>query len=285
MQKKHFFFLDLHTEMWYTKLIIWKGAFDMSKLSSKKSIFSNPIIRKMKKMDGVYEGDCATYKGIFLKSLYFLLMVIVGAALAFTLANSFLASSTLLFGIYGISVVLMLVCGIVAGFSPKTTPITGTLSALAMGYATAFTGVLIPEYSSIYYLAIVLTLAIVLAMMFVYFSGIVKVTSNFRKVLYTVLLASIIGSLLLIVCFFIPATRIATVLFLTNPLLAILFSVVDIILASLFLLVDFNDIERTVEARLPQSYEWYASFSLVITIVWLYLEILDLLLTLKDLLD
>ena len=112
-----------------------------------------------------------------------------------------------------------------------------------------------------------------------------KVTSNFRKVLYTVLLASIIGSLLLMVCFFIPATRIATVLFLTNPLLAILFSVVDIILASLFLLVDFNDIERTVEARLPQSYEWYASFSLVITIVWLYLEILDLLLTLKDLLD
>ncbi len=257
----------------------------MSKLSSKKSIFSNPIIRKMKKMEGVYEGDCATYKGIFLKSLYFLLMVIVGAALAFTLANSFLASSTLLFGIYGISVVFMLVCGIVAGFSPKTTPITGTLSALAMGYATAFTGVLIPEYSSIYYLAIVLTLAIVLAMMFVYFSGIVKVTSNFRKVLYTVLLASIIGSLLLMVCFFIPATRIATVLFLTNPLLAILFSVVDIILASLFLLVDFNDIERTVEARLPQSYEWYASFSLVITIVWLYLEILDLLLTLKDLLD
>ncbi|MBO5048178.1 MAG: Bax inhibitor-1/YccA family protein [Clostridia bacterium] len=257
----------------------------MSKLSSKKSIFSNPIIRKMKKMDGVYEGDCATYKGIFLKSLYFLLMVIVGAALAFTLANSFLTSSTLLFVLYGISLVLMLVCGIVAGISPKTTPVTGTLSSLAMGYATAFTGVLIPEYSSIYYLAIVLTLAIVLAMMFVYFSGIVKVTNNFRKVLYTALLASIIGSLILVVCFFIPATRIATVLFLTNPVIAILVSVIEIILASLFLLVDFNDIERTVEARLPQSFEWLASFSLIITIVWLYLEILDLLLKIKDMVD
>ena len=285
MQKKHFFFLDLHTEMWYTKLIIWKGAFDMSKLSSKKSIFSNPIIRKMKKMDGVYEGDCATYKGIFLKSLYFLLMVIVGAALAFTLANSFLTSSTLLFVLYGVSLVLMLVCGIVAGISPKTTPVTGTLSSLAMGYATAFTGVLIPEYSSIYYLAIVLTLAIVLAMMFVYFSGIVKVTDNFRKVLYTALLASIIGSLILVVCFFIPATRIATVLFLTNPVIAILVSVIEIILASLFLLVDFNDFERTVEARLPQSFEWLASFSLIITIVWLYLEIIDLLLKIKDMVD
>jgi uncharacterized YccA/Bax inhibitor family protein len=142
-----------------------------------------------------------------------------------------------------------------------------------------------PEYSSIYYLAMVLTLAIVLAMMFVYFSGIVKVTDNFRKVLYTVLLASIIGSLLLVVCSFIPATRIATMLFLTNPVVAILISAVDIILASLFLLIDFNDIERTVEARLPKAYEWVASFSLVITVVWLYLEILDLLLKIKDMVD
>jgi uncharacterized YccA/Bax inhibitor family protein len=239
----------------------------------------------MKKMEGVYEGDCATYKGIFLKSLYFFAMVIVGVVLAFALANSFLTSSTVLFAAYGISIVLMLVCGIVAGIAPKTTPVTGTLSALAMGYAVSFTGVLMPEYSNIYYLAMVLTLAIVLAMMFVYFSGIVKVTDNFRKVLYTVLLASIIGSLLLVVCSFIPATRIATMLFLTNPVVAILISAVDIILASLFLLIDFNDIERTVEARLPKAYEWVASFSLVITVVWLYLEILDLLLKIKDMVD
>ncbi len=257
----------------------------MSKLSSKKSIFSNPLIRKMQKMEGVYEGDCATYKGIFGKSLYFLLMVIVGSALAFVLANSWLTSSTVLLAVYGISLVLMFVCGIVSGIAPKTTPVMGTLGSIAMGYLVGFTGVLIPEYSSIYYLAVVLTLAIVLAMMFVYFSGIVKVTNNFRKVIYTVLLASIIGSLLLTICFFIPATKIATVLFLTNPVIAILISVIEIILASLFLLVDFNDIERTVEARLPKEYEWYASYSLIITIVWLYLEILDLLLKIKDMVD
>lgn len=257
----------------------------MSRIRSKKSIFSNPLVRKLEHFEGVYEGDVATYKGIFIKSMYFILMVLLGTALAFTLHHSLFVSATVMLALYAVAIILMLVSSIVSAISVKTTPVMGTLGSLAMGYALAFTGVLIPEYASYYYLAAVLTLAIVLAMMFVYFSGIIKVTDTFRKIIYTVLIASLIGGLLVGVCFLIPATRVAAVLFITNPLISLLCSVGGIILASLFLLSDFNTIERTVMTRLPRDYEWCASYSLIITVVWLYLEVLDLILTIKDMMD
>ena len=58
-------------------------------------------------------------------------------------------------------------------------------------------------------------------------------------------------------------------------------SVGGVILASLFLLVDFSQIQQTVENKLPKQYEWVAAFSLTFTIIWLYLEILNLLIKLK----
>ena len=57
------------------------------------------------------------------------------------------------------------------------------------------------------------------------------------------------------------------------------------ILASVFLLSDFEDIATVVESGLPAAYEWSASYSIVITVVWLYLEIFDLIMTIRDLFD
>ena len=239
----------------------------------------------MQNIESSYEGGVATYKGVFVRSLYFILMILLGTSFAFTIYHSRFTSATVMLALYVAAIVIMFIASIVSAISVKTTPVMGTLGSLAMGYTIAFTGALIPEYASYYYLAAILTLAIVLAMMFVYFSGIVKVTDTFRKILYSVLLASIFGSILIGVCFFIPATRMAAVLFISNPLIAILFSVGGVILASLFLLSDFNDIDRIVMERLPIEYEWYASYSLIITIVWLYLEILDLILTIRDMMD
>ncbi|WP_294466916.1 Bax inhibitor-1/YccA family protein [uncultured Ruminococcus sp.] len=59
------------------------------------------------------------------------------------------------------------------------------------------------------------------------------------------------------------------------------FSVLGIITATLFLLTDFDTIEKNVENNLPKKYEWSAAFGLAFTVIWIYLKVLDLLLTLS----
>ena len=60
------------------------------------------------------------------------------------------------------------------------------------------------------------------------------------------------------------------------------FSVVVVILASLNLVMDFQFIEAGVQNRAPRYMEWYGGFSLLVTLIWMYLEILRLLAKLKS---
>jgi uncharacterized YccA/Bax inhibitor family protein len=65
-------------------------------------------------------------------------------------------------------------------------------------------------------------------------------------------------------------------------LIGIGFSVVMVVLASLFLVWDFQTIEEGVAAGAPKYMEWYGGFSLLVTLVWLYVEVLRLLAKLKS---
>ena len=62
-----------------------------------------------------------------------------------------------------------------------------------------------------------------------------------------------------------------------NGIVGILFSAFIVVIAALNLILDFNFIETGVERRAPQYMEWYASFGLMVTLIWLYLEILRML--------
>ena len=59
-------------------------------------------------------------------------------------------------------------------------------------------------------------------------------------------------------------------------------AIAGIIIASLFLLADFNTVQYIVENGLPKKYEWIAAFGLVFTIVWIYFKVLDLLARAKN---
>jgi len=67
-----------------------------------------------------------------------------------------------------------------------------------------------------------------------------------------------------------------------NGAIGIGFSVIVVIIAAMNLVVDFDLIEKGVESNAPKYMEWYASFSLMVTLVWLYLEILRLLSKLRS---
>jgi uncharacterized YccA/Bax inhibitor family protein len=54
------------------------------------------------------------------------------------------------------------------------------------------------------------------------------------------------------------------------------------VVAALNLIIDFDFIEKGAQSMLPKDYEWYGAFGLMVTIVWLYLEILKLLAKISD---
>ena len=159
---------------------------------------------------------------------------------------------------------------------------TGALGCLSIGYLLSTAGLLIPEYQGIIHLAMLLTLGIVLSMSIIYFFGNVRISSRGKRVLYSILTAYCISSLLLLVCSFLPPFRLTYLLFATNPIIVILSGILGVALATVFLMFDFETVRATVENRLPKSYEWVAAYSLVFTVIWLYMEILNLLSMLKD---
>ncbi len=115
-------------------------------------------------------------------------------------------------------------------------------------------------------------------MLFLYRARIVKVTEKFRSV--------VIGATLGLAVFYMAALVLSLFghslnIFTSNSLFGIGFSVVAAGLASLNLLLDFDIIERGVNGAAPRYMEWFAGMALLVTLVWLYLELLRLLAKLR----
>lgn len=129
-------------------------------------------------------------------------------------------------------------------------------------------------YPGIAIQAIGITFMALFSLLALYRVGAIRCTDKFRSVIFTSTL-SIAGIYLinLIGSFFgmhIPQIS-------TASNIGILFSLVVVVIASLNLIIDFDFIERGAQSMLGKSYEWYGAFGLMVTLVWLYIEILNLL--------
>lgn len=134
-------------------------------------------------------------------------------------------------------------------------------------------------YPGIAVQAIVSTFAALFSMLFLYRIGAIRCTEKFRSVVFISTL-SIAGIYLvnLIGSFFgmhIPQIS-------TSSNIGIAFSLIVVAIAALNLIIDFDFIERGSQGLLAKSYEWYGAFGLMVTLVWLYIEILNLLAKLRD---
>lgn len=121
--------------------------------------------------------------------------------------------------------------------------------------------------------AVVATVVVFAAMLFVYKQEIIKVTEKFTKVLMTSLLA-LLG---MIVVNFITALVFGFNLLRDGGPIAVVFSIVCIVIAALTLLVDFQEVEDLVDAGADSRQAWGVALGLCVSIVWIYIEILRLL--------
>ena len=151
-----------------------------------------------------------------------------------------------------------------------TAPAVALLEGLAIGGISARLEV---RYHGIAIQAVALTFTTCLCLLVAYRSGIIRVTEKFK----TGLLAATSG-----VALFYLVSFCLSFLGVGAPALAggvpgVLVSVVVVAIAGLNLAVDFDFIEQSAQAGLPRYMEWYASLGLMVTLVWLYMEILSLL--------
>jgi uncharacterized YccA/Bax inhibitor family protein len=156
-------------------------------------------------------------------------------------------------------------------WAPVSAPIYAAFEGLALGGVSAM---LEARYPGIVMNAVALTFGTLGALLMAYKSGLIQVTHKFRLGI----VAATGGIALVYLVSWIMSFFGARLAFLYNSSpLSIGISVVIVIIAALNLVLDFDFIERGAEQRLPKYMEWYAAFGLMVTMVWLYLEILRLL--------
>ena len=250
---------------------------------------SNPIIRKLSKVEETDAEYSCTYSGIQTKLIYFMVMIFVGILLNALMAGRWggetyvLKEQGIVFTTHeAIAVVIaaltLIVSPILATLIRITIPVTGALFCASTGFVVAWAGTAFgKEYAQTIWLALILTAIVVMVMGFLYWTGKVQVTRKLRTMLMVLILSSIGGSLVTGILALIPATRGFVAGLAENATLNIAASVIMVVVAALFLLVDFDEIKRSVDEDLPKKYEWSAAFGLAFGVIWLFFKILELL--------
>ena len=156
-------------------------------------------------------------------------------------------------------------------WSPVTAPIYAILEGLFLG---GISSLLNQAYPGIVLQAVGLTFGVALSLLLVYRSGLIKVTDNFRLGV-----AAATGGIFLVylVSFVMSFFGMRIPLIHESGLIGIGFSVFVVAIAALNLVLDFDFIEAGAESGAPKYMEWYGGFGLMVTLIWLYIEILHLL--------
>lgn len=219
---------------------------------------------------GPVSADGMTIGGVVGKTAFLLALVVTAAGWGWGQVDATGAIPGwylwVLFGTIGVAIF----AAIRPQFAMVLGPIFAVLEGLLVGviskiYDATFDGIIIQ--------ALLATVATFVGMLLLYATGIIKASPKFRKV--------VIGATLGIALFYLLSIVLSLFGVSMNFVwdgspLGILISLAIIVVAALNLVLDFDFIERGVEAGLPRPMEWMAAFGLMVTIVWLYLEFLRL---------
>lgn len=222
-------------------------------------------------------GAAMTINGTIYKTALLLAMVFVGALFSFRMfysSGSQAVMPWMIGGIFG-GAIFALITIFKAEWSPVTAPIYAVLEGLALGAISAFYNAAFAEtYPSIVLHAVLLTFGVLAVMLALYMTGVIRATPAFvRGVIAATGAVVLVYVISLIMGMFgaeMPHLH-------SNGPIGIGISVVIVIIAALNLVLDFDLIERGSAYGMPKYMEWYAGFGLLVTLVWLYLEILRLL--------
>jgi len=221
------------------------------------------------------QSNAMTIRGTVNKTIILLLLVILPAAWVwrtFILSGNNPASvqTLMMVGLIG-----GLIFSLVAIFKKEWSPVAAPLYAVMEGlFLGAISAMFNAAYPGIVGQAISLSIATLLVMLAVYQAGWIRATDRFKLGV----VAATGGIALIYFVTIILSLFSINVPFITgSSLFSILFSVFVVVIAALNFILDFDVIEQGANRGAPKYMEWYGAFALMVTLVWLYLEILRLL--------
>ncbi|HEY2544692.1 MAG TPA: Bax inhibitor-1/YccA family protein [Candidatus Acidoferrum sp.] len=235
---------------------------------------SNPALNEKAFKGQVAIGEAMTLQGTVNKTGALLLCVVATAAWTWGLGHSNQPGAAVPWMIGGIlgGFVTALVTIFKKTWSPITAPIYALLEGLALGGISAFFE---QRYPGIAIQAVGLTFGTLFVMLLAYKTGVIRATQGFK--------IGVIAATGGIAVFYLISMVLRAFFHFPVPLLyssgpwGIAFSLFVVVIAALNLVLDFDMIETGVNGGAPKYMEWYGAFGLMVTLIWLYLEILRLL--------
>lgn len=245
---------------------------------SSNPAFGNNIFNQS--VTGTDEG-VMTINGTINKTGIMLLIVIFAAT--FTWRKFFNADVPAIPGALPEGVIGWMLGGAIGGFilalvtifRPRSAAMTAPIYAVCEGlFLGAISAMFEAMYPGLVMRAVSLTFGVFIIMLMLFRSGTIRATEKFR----TVIIAATGGIALVYLVSFVAGMFGVNFGFMNgNSLVSIGFSLVVVVVAALNLILDFDMITKGADARAPQYMEWYGAFGLMVTLIWLYLEMLRLL--------
>ncbi|MGD9604991.1 MAG: Bax inhibitor-1/YccA family protein [Bacilli bacterium] len=228
----------------------------------------NPVFQRVLKEP--YEGEItevASYKGVAFKILYFVGLTVLGAIISLSAVETYAQS---LGALLPIVLVVTIISSILALMIPSLSQVFGSIYCLGEGLLVGFVSMLFEaEAPGVVLTAVLATIVVLIVIATLFVTRTIVVNSGFIRFLLIFSISMIVTQLLL--------WMISISLNVTFDFgLTLLSSGIMVFLATLYLLFDLENIRRVVESGSPKNLEWYVSFGLVFTIIWLYMEILPI---------
>jgi len=251
----------------------------MAFFQSGNPTLSQKIFDKSRTIEGQMNGTM-TVRGTINKFGFLLFMVVAGAAYTWHLfytGNPSAMYTYILIGVFG-----GMATGIAIAIKPNwakfLAPAYGVLQGFFVGAVSAVLNqAFAKSYPGLVMQAVALTFAVAFAMFLLYNFRIIKPTQRLKSIVITGTLGIAIFYFIDVILFYVFHIDIPLTSWSNHSVIAIGFSLLVICLASLNLILDFERIEVGADMGAPKQMEWYGAFGLLVTLVWLYIEILKLL--------
>ena len=221
-----------------------------------------------------------TANGTFARAFVLFLLVLAGGAFGWQQVDLGSANQIDIPGWTWVALIAAFGVAMGCAFVPKLSPFLGPLYALLEGVVLGVISKAFElRWDGIVLQAVLATVAVFFVTLILYVTGVVKVTKRFTRVV----IGATLGILLMYAVTWIATLFGADVSFWNDPTpLGIVITAGIAVVAALNLFIDYEFIRRASIAGAPAYMEWYGAFGLMVTLVWLYLEVLRLLSLLRQ---
>jgi uncharacterized YccA/Bax inhibitor family protein len=234
---------------------------------------SNPLLKDNFFLSPLKSTEIMTLSGTINKSIILWICLVAGAFYSWVHQNTIVTLSIPI-------LIVAFASAIIQIFKQTTSPFLSPIYATCEGFLLGTVSLYFEKvYPGVVSNTVLLTICTLFCMLAAYKIGILKATGKFKKVvLFSTFAIAIVYAINFLLSFFGSANFLRVN---DSSSLNIIINFVIAVIASLNLIIDFDFIENAVRIGAPKHMEWYSAFSLMVTIVWLYCELLRFISKLK----